>query len=124
MSNLIITGAIFFTLALIFYSIAIWSDYVRQHLEKWHVGMFGLGVLTDTVGTLCMYLHVGHLIFTAHSISGFAGLFLMMFHMCWGILVISSDSPTRQKVFHKFSLFVWFFWLISYISGVYIGLNR
>ena len=124
MSNYIIIGAIFFTLALIFYSIAIWSDYFRQKLEKWHIGMFAMGVITDTLGTLFMYLHVGHLIFNAHSISGFLGLFLMVLHLCWGTLVIMSDDIRRQQLFHRFSLFVWFFWLVSYISGVYIGLNR
>ena len=101
MSNYIIFGAIFFTLALIFYSIAIWSDYFRQKLEKWHIG-----------------------IFNAHSISGFLGLFLMVLHLCWGTLVIMSNDVRRQQLFHRFSLFVWLFWLVSYISGVYIGLNR
>ena len=37
--------------------------------------MFAVGVLTDTLGTVFMYLHVGHFIFNAHSISGFLGLF-------------------------------------------------
>jgi len=124
MSNYIIIGATFFTLALIFYSIAIWSDYFRQKLERWHIAMFAVGVITDTLGTLFMYLHVGHLIFNAHSISGFLGLFLMVFHLCWGTLVIMNDNVRRQLLFHRFSLFVWFFWLVSYISGVYIGLNR
>ena len=122
MSNYIIIGATFFTLALIFYSIAIWSDYFRQKLERWHIAMFAVGVITDTLGTLFMYLHVGHLIF--NSISGFLGLFLMVFHLCWGTLVIMNDNVRRQLLFHRFSLFVWFFWLVSYISGVYIGLNR
>ena len=124
MSNYIISGAILFTLALIFYSIAIWHDYLQKHLKVWHVNMFAIGVLTDALGTLCMYLHVGHLIFSAHSISGFLGLFLMMFHLGWGVYVVSSHRPERQVTFHKFSIFVWFFWLVSYVSGVYIGLNH
>lgn len=85
--------------------------------------MFGLGVLTDSLGTLLMYLHVGYLIFTAHSISGFLGLFLMIFHFYWAFLVIRNNEITQQKTFHRFSILVWLFWLISYFSGLYLGIS-
>ncbi len=124
MTTLILLGAIFFTLALLFYSIGIWSDFIHKQLKPWHIKMFALGVFTDSLGTLFMYLHVGHLIFNAHSISGFIGLFLMIFHFCWGLYVIKNKQIDVQKVFHHFSILVWLFWLISYISGVYIGLHR
>jgi uncharacterized repeat protein (TIGR03987 family) len=120
---LILTGAIFFTLALVFYSVGIWNDYYHQQLKKWHLTMFGLGVITDTIGTLCMYFHVGHLIFTAHSVSGFLGLFLMIFHFGWAFFAIKNNDITLQKTFHRFSIFVWGFWMISYISGVYLGIS-
>ena len=123
MTPLILTGAIFFTLALIFYSIGIWNDYYHKKLKQWHLAMFGLGVITDTIGTLCMYLHVGHLIFTAHSISGFLGLFLMIFHFCWAFIAIRNNDIELQKTFHRFSILVWAFWMISYISGLYLGVS-
>lgn len=123
MTLLVLWGAIFFTLALIFYSVGIWNDYIHKQLKKWHLSMFGLGVVTDTIGTLCMYFHVGHLIFTAHSISGFLGLFLMIFHFYWAVLVIKTDDVERQKTFHRFSILVWAFWMISYISGFYLGIT-
>jgi uncharacterized repeat protein (TIGR03987 family) len=122
MTPFIFWGAILFTLALFFYSIGIWNDYWHKQLKKWHLLMFGLGVMTDSLGTLLMYLHVGHLIFTAHSISGFLGLLLMIFHFCWAFLVIRYNDKNRQKNFHKFSLLVWFFWLTSYFSGLYLGI--
>ena len=34
MTPLIFSGAIFFTLALIFYSVGIWNDYVHKELKK------------------------------------------------------------------------------------------
>jgi len=85
--------------------------------------MFGLGVITDTLGTLLMYLHVGHLIFTPHSISGFLGLFLMMFHFSWALMVLHNRDVALQKTFHRFSIMVWSFWMISYISGLYLGIS-
>lgn len=123
MTPLILAGAILFTLALIFYSLGIWSDFLAKQLKPWHLIMFGLGVLTDTLATVMMYLHVGHLIFTAHSISGFLGLFLMVFHFGWALWVIKHNHPALQKTFHRFSLFVWGFWLISYFSGLYLGIS-
>ncbi len=85
--------------------------------------MFGLGVLTDTLGTLLMYLYVGHLIFTAHSISGFLGLFLMMFHFCWAFLPIRNNDVKLLNNFHRFSILVGASWMISYISGLYLGIR-
>jgi len=123
LTPLIFTGAILFTLALIFYSIGIWHDYYHKELKSWHLTMFGLGVITDTLGTLMMYLHVGHLIFTAHSISGFLGLFLMMFHCGWAVMAIKNNDIALQKTFHRFSLLVWSFWMVSYISGLYLGIS-
>ncbi|WP_057830046.1 HsmA family protein [Colwellia sp. TT2012] len=123
MTPLILSGAIFFTLALIFYSIGIWNDYYHKKLKMWHLTMFGLGVITDTIGTIMMYLHVGHLIFTAHSISGFLGLFLMIFHFCWAFIAIRNNDLELQKTFHRFSILVWAFWMISYISGLYLGIS-
>jgi uncharacterized repeat protein (TIGR03987 family) len=123
MSELVFFGAILFTLALFFYSIGIWSDFVGKQLKYWHLIMFLLGVITDSLGTWFMYLHVGHLIFTAHSISGFLGLALMVFHSIWAFFVLLNNNPSRQIIFHRFSIGVWFFWLLSYVSGAYLGLN-
>ena len=54
MTPLIFWGAIFFTLALVFYSVGIWNDFYHKQLKKWHLVMFGLGVITDSLGTLLM----------------------------------------------------------------------
>lgn len=124
MPVLIFWGAICFTLALLFYSIGIWSDYKHKQLKAWHLYMFALGVLTDSLGTWLMYLYVGHLIFTAHSIAGFLGLFLMIFHAVWAYLVFNSRNAGLQQTFHRFSLGVWFFWLVSYVSGLYLGISH
>jgi len=123
MPPLVLWGAILFTLALVFYSTSIWASFLNKQLKPWHIVLFGLGVVTDSIGTLFMYLNVGHLIFTAHSITGFLGLFLMIFHFSWACLVIKSHSAQQQLMCHKLSVLVWFFWLVSYISGVYLGIT-
>lgn len=124
MTPFIFWGAIFFTLALIFYSVGIWDDFRHKKLKKWHLAMFGAGVITDSLATLLMYLHVGYLIFTAHSISGFLGLFLMIFHFCWAFFAIWKNNVNLQKTFHRFSILVWSFWMISYVSGLYLGITH
>ena len=123
MPPLVLWGAVLFTFALVFYSISIWTSFLKKQLKPWHIVLFGLGVVTDSLGTLFMYLNVGHLIFTAHSISGFLGLFLMVFHFLWASLAIKSNSSTLKITFHKLSILVWFFWLVSYISGAYLGIT-
>ena len=97
--------------------------FFAKQLKNWHLGLFFLGVLTDCLGTHFMYLHVGHLIFTAHSIAGFLGLFLMVFHCGWAFFVLKNNDTQRQATFHRFSILVWLFWLVSYFSGLYLGLS-
>ncbi len=123
MPPLVLWGAIFFTLALLFYSVGIWSDFFAKQLKKWHLVMFFLGVVTDSLGTNFMYLHVGHLIFTAHSVAGFLGLTLMVFHCGWAFFVLKNNDAKRQATFHRFSILVWLFWLLSYFSGLYLGIT-
>lgn len=43
------------TLALIFYSIGVWSERIARYLKPWHVIAFWTGFLFDVSGTLAMH---------------------------------------------------------------------
>ncbi len=124
MTLLIFYAVIFFTLALIFYTVGVWSERISRELKPWHLTFFIAGVITDSLGTWLMYKNIGHLIFTPHTISGFIGFFLMVFHFLWASFVILKKDIKRINNFHKFSLFVWGVWMVSYLSGLIIGIQR
>ena len=124
MTPILIQAVIFFTLALIFYSVGVWNERLTRRLKRWHVGFFIVGVITDALGTWLMYVNLGYIKFTPHTISGFIGFFLMVFHCLWAAMALKRNKESQLKSFHKFSLFVWCVWMISYLSGMVLGIQR
>ena len=107
---------IIISLALVFYSIGVWSERIQGKLKIWHLLFFWLGLLCDTWGTGLMIEMAGGLTFDIHGVTGVIAIVLMMIHAIWATLLIIRRDETAIKNFHKFSLFVWFVWLIPYFS--------
>ncbi|NOZ07417.1 MAG: TIGR03987 family protein [FCB group bacterium] len=120
----VLYSAIIITAALLFYSIGVWSERYSGILKTWHLYFFWLGLLCDTVGTGMMMDNFGNIVFNLHTLTGFSGIFLMVIHTVWATIVIAKNDIVRKEHFHRFSLFVWSFWLISYASGVFIGIRN
>lgn len=130
MSNLLIIGTTAISLALVFYTIGVWSERRANTLKKWHVATFWLGLTFDTTGTLVMGKiaesgteHISKLSSTIHGITGVLAICLMIFHAIWATWVIIKNNDLKKKVFHKFSLIVWLIWLIPYFIGMIIGMT-
>lgn len=51
---MIILAIISITLALVFYTIGVWSEHRSKHLKKIHLIFFWLGLCMDTTGTILM----------------------------------------------------------------------
>jgi uncharacterized repeat protein (TIGR03987 family) len=124
MTPIIFYAVIFFTTALIFYTVGVWSERYSKRLKNWHVSLFFFGVITDAIGTWLMYFNLGYIKITAHTISGFIGFFLMVFHCAWAIYALLKNNEQVITNFHKFSIFVWIIWMVSYISGLILGMQK
>lgn len=123
METLIKIAVIFFTAALFFYTVGVWSERISKQLKYWHVNFFLLGVITDAIGTWLMFENIGYIKFTAHTISGFIAFFLMVFHYFWALKVVKMGNTQQRISFHKFSISVWVIWMISYLSGMVLGIR-
>ena len=125
MSVELIVSTTLITLALIFYSLGIWSERIARYLKPWHVAAFWLGFLFDVSGTLAMHqMAEGPLyLLEPHTLTGQIALWLMLAHAVWATYVIRRGSDTSRRGFHKYSLFVWLVWLVPYFGGMYIGMN-
>ena len=125
MSVELIVSAILITLALIFYSLGIWSERIARYLKPWHVAAFWLGFLFDVSGTLAMHrIAEGPFnLLEPHTFTGQIALWLMLAHATWATYVIQRGSDALRRSFHKYSLFVWLVWLIPYFGGMYLGMN-
>jgi len=121
---LFIASTTLITLALIFYSIGVWSERMTRYLKHWHVVSFWIGFVFDVSGTLAMHkLAEGKFnILELHTLTGQIALWLMFLHAGWATFVIKGKNEEVRKIFHHYSLAVWFIWLIPYFGGMYLGM--
>jgi uncharacterized repeat protein (TIGR03987 family) len=103
-------------LALIFYTIGVWAERLTGRLKIWHTVFFWLGIICDTWGTSLMFKMVGGLTYDIHGLSGMLAIILMFIHAVWATVVLVKKDEKMITTFHKFSLTVWFIWLIPYFS--------
>ena len=116
------TATIIITIALILYSIGVWSERIQGRLKPWHLAFFVLGLICDTWGTGLMFEYVGGMSFDLHGISGLMAIILMFIHAVWAAVVLTRKDEKAITNFHKFSVLVWVIWLIPYFSPMIFGL--
>jgi len=115
-------AVIIINLALLFYSIGVWSERLQGRLKTWHTAFFWLGLVCDTWGTGMMFDFVGGMSFDIHGISGLLAIILMFVHAIWATIVLLRKDEKMIVNFHKFSIFVWLVWLIPYFSPMVVGM--
>ena len=126
MSNLVIISSTLITLALVFYSLGVWSERIAKYLKPWHVVAFWIGFIFDVSGTYAMHLIAkGPFdILEPHTLTGQIALWLMLIHAVWATRVIMKRDEALKVKFHKFSIVVWLIWLIPYFGGMFLGMNK
>ena len=119
-------GMIFITAALITYTIVVWGEQITKELKPAFVVMFCIGVICDTTGTLLMTTietsPLGFYETLFHIISGVAAIFLMIIQSVLAISVLLQNDEVSAARFHKFSKFVWLFWLVPFLSPMFTGM--
>lgn len=125
MSSLVILSTTLITLALIFYSLGVWSERIARYLKSWHVAAFWIGFAFDISGTYTMHLlSTGPFDITEpHTLTGQIALWLMLIHAIWATRVVMKNNEKLRLSFHRFSIIVWLIWLIPYFGGMYLGMS-
>ena len=114
---------IIITLALVFYSIGVWSERIAGRLKTWHLVFFWLGLVCDTWGTGMMIEMASGLTFDLHSITGVIAIVLMLIHAVWATVALVQKDEKVLTTFHRFSVLVWLIWLIPYFSPMIFGMG-
>lgn len=117
-------AVIFINLALVAYSIGVWSERRSGELKRKHLAYFGFGLLFDTIGTTFMKLLADGSTINLHGITGLVALILMFLHTAWACYVLWKRKELQIKQFHKFSLSVWGIWLVPYFIGVSLSFMK
>jgi uncharacterized repeat protein (TIGR03987 family) len=112
------------SLALVFYTTAVWWERSMGILKGRHILLFWLGFICDTLGTTLMgKIAGGPFQMNFHGITGLLAILLMLFHALWGTAVHASKKQGPKTSFHKFSVVVWAVWLVPYLSGMILGMG-
>ena len=117
MTGELIVSTILISLALIFYSIGVWSERLAGRLKSWHLIFFWIGLVFDTTGTGIMFEMAGRIGADIHSVTGILAILLMLIHAIWATIVLVLKNERAITRFHHFSVFVWLVWLIPYYTG-------
>ena len=117
------TATIIITLALVFYSIGVWSERIAGRLKPWHLLFFWLGLVCDTWGTGLMFEFAGGMQANIHAVTGLLAIILMFVHAVWATIVLLRHDERWITNFHKFSLAVWVIWLIPYFSPMFLSMT-
>ncbi len=114
---------IIISLALLFYSIGVWSERFAGRLKAWHLAFFWLGLVCDTWGTGLRLEMAGGLTFVLHGLTGLLAIVLMFIHAVWATIVLLRKNEKLIVRFHKFSVLVWLIWLLPYLSPMIFRLG-
>jgi uncharacterized repeat protein (TIGR03987 family) len=114
-------------MALIFYSIGVWSERLARILKPKHLAFFWAGFVFDTTGTTLMTTLVTTTMSNGdfldiHAVTGVLAIALMLFHAIWATVSLIGGNEKRLRSFHKFSLLVWIIWLIPYFVGFIVNI--
>lgn len=125
MSPLLAIAMATITLALVFYTIGVFSERRSGELMPRHVLLFWLGFACDTTGTTVMTVMANDAQGPAsplHAVTGVIAIALMLFHAVWATVVLVRNDPRQRESFHRLSIGVWLFWLIPYCIGMLLGI--
>ena len=126
MEPLLMKAVIAITAALVFYTIGVWSEHRAKWLKPTHLVFFWLGLIMDATGTYLMSqisVGGGGTEMSIHGITGMIAILLMLIHAIWASAVLISKNENAQRSFHRFSLLVWFIWLIPFVIGMIMGMR-
>ena len=123
MTGELIVSTILISLALIFYSIGVWSERLAGRLKVWHLIFFWIGLVFDTTGTGIMFEMAGRIGADIHSVTGIIAILLMLIHAIWATIVLVLKNERAITRFHHFSVFVWVVWLIPYLTGFFASMR-
>ena len=110
MSPMLATASAVISLALVAYTIGVFSERRSGELKRSHLAFFWLGLICDSTGT------------DLHPVTGFLAIALMLFHAGWATYVVFRGNEKTRRGFHTLSIGVWLVWLVPYFVGMLIGI--
>lgn len=112
-------GALIVTLALISYSIAVFSERKKKSISKTILLFLTMGLVLDITATICMIAGSTNSPFTLHGLLGYSALTLMLIDtiLIWKFYKSNGSNLEVSKSLHRYTLIAYSWWVIAYITG-------
>lgn len=117
-----IIAATLISLALIFYTVGVWSEKKEGCLKFWHLVMFWIGLILDTSGTTIMLKMAGGKL-NMHGITGLVAIVVMSIHVFWATVVQLRNDLAMKKKFHRYSVVAWCVWMVPFLVEMVYGIS-
>jgi len=124
MNPFTIAGVTVVNLALLAYSVGIFSEQRHRRVSRFAVTFLTWGVVLDVTATTCMILGSSHGPFTLHGLLGFSSLTAMVLE------TVFARRHRRQagdgevpRWLHLYSRVAYVWWIAAYFTGAYLVMS-
>lgn len=119
MNSLLIIGTVIVTGALIFYSIAVWSEQRQKVLTPFILTTLTIGISLDVTATAFMIAGSRNLPFTFHGLLGYSALSAMLVDtvLTWRYWRSEKEHQPVTRSLHLYTRFAYSWWVIAYLAG-------
>jgi hypothetical protein len=126
MKPILIAGTTIVNLALIAYSIFIYTERKTKKAGKKVLTFLTIGVIFDITATVCMIIGSSKGPFTIHGILGYSSLAGMLIDtiLIWRIRLRKGTDCQVSPSLHLYSVIAYGWWLAAYITGALIVAMR
>lgn len=119
MNNILITGSLVVTVALIFYTLAFINEFKGHVLTRKLFRLFGVGLILDVAATSFMIAGSPNSPFTLHGFIGYSALTSMIIEVVWlwSYLKKAGENSKIPAKLHRYTVFAYTWWVLAFITG-------
>jgi uncharacterized repeat protein (TIGR03987 family) len=125
LSSILIVGTVIVNLALLSYSIGIFTEQRRHQISPGVLFFLTVGVIFDITATICMIVGSTKSPFSLHGILGYSSLTGMTIEtiLAWRHRLGRGDAEVSRGL-HLYSRLAYIWWVLAYITGAVLVMGR
>jgi heme A synthase len=106
-------------IALLFYSIGIFTEQKKKHVTNIVLSFITLGIVFDITATTFMIIGSSNEIFTLHGVLGYSSLTAMFIDavLLWRYRLKNGADTQVNKGLHLYSRIAYIWWVLAFITG-------
>ena len=119
MNPMLIAGTRIVVLALVFYSIGVFTEQRRFHVTNLVLVALSCGIVLDITATVLMIAGSPNSPFTPHGFLGYSALVAMLSDtiLVWRYRLKNGKDTEVTRGLHLYSRYAYIWWVVAFVSG-------